>query len=643
MPSVNLRHQCKRGLEFLRDVFRSPEKKPGSAIKLSDMAYFFPFIKPLLRLYLLGIGLTVMVTSLGSVLPLAGKFFVDFVVEKSGTSEAGKLLGPLYPDTVTPGMLAHLGSVNFLILTLLVISIVVSVLGIVRAFVMRKVEQELTYNIQTELFNRVLRFPMSYLKNRQTGYLMSRISGDVGAVTALLNQVASQSFSNLFTLLFNFSIIFALNAKLSFVLLVIIPVTMIVNNFFSRRYRSISRVELEGNAQVSRDMQEILSGLEVVKLYNTEATEARKISDRIRSLNTIRLKSLLTASLAQFFSSGAQSMLAMLIMWIGAAEIFGGTMTIGDYLAFTAYSATIAASINSLLYLQLSLQPMLASFERLAEMFRVVPETTHKKSDKTSAKLGKVAGDVRFEDVSFSYGEGRKTLDQISFRVAPGEMVALVGMSGGGKTTLINMLLKFYDPDSGDVFLDGHNLKDLDTQSLRNQISVVSQDIFLFNDTIENNIKYGCSQASHEKVEEAAKKAHIHEHILTLPGKYDTVIGEKGSMLSLGQRQRISIARAFLKDVPILVLDEPTSSLDTVTEAMLRDSLKALAEHRTVLVISHRLFVCEMATRILVLSQGKIAEAGTHEELLRNGRLYPEIYSGSQRKTVMAEAVMPVP
>ena len=375
MPPVNLPQRFKNGLEFLRDILKSPERKPAPQIRVSDLWFFFRFIRPLLKLYLLSLGLMVVATCLGSVLPLASKFFVDFVIDKTGTAQAGKLLGPLYPGIVTPGMLAHLGSVNFLVLAMLAIGIIVSVLGMVRSFVMRKFEQELTFNIQTALFDRVLRFPMSYLKNRQTGYLMARISGDVGAVTTLLNLVINQSISSLLSLAFSFFIIFSLNAKLSITLLVIIPVTMIVNNFFSRRYRSISRSELEGNAQVSRDMQEILSGVEVVKLYNAEEKEARRVSDRIRSLNVIRLKSMLTASLAQFFSGSTQSMLTMLIMWIGAMEITGGSMTVGDYLAFTVYSVTIAAGVNGLLNLQLSLQPLLASLERLLEMFRVMPES----------------------------------------------------------------------------------------------------------------------------------------------------------------------------------------------------------------------------------------------------------------------------
>jgi len=634
MPPVNLPRYFKTGLEFLRDILKRPEKAV-SGIRMSDLSFFFRFMRPLLKLYLLGIGLTIAVTCLGSVLPLAGKFFVDFVVQKSDTSQAGIILGPLYPGIVTPGMLAHLGSVHFLILALFVIGILVSVLGMARSFLMRKFEQELTFNVQTALFDRVLRGPMSYLKNRQTGYLMSRISGDVGAVTALLNQVVSQSFSSLFSLIFSFFIIFALNAKLSIILLVIIPVTMIVNRFFSQRYRSISRSEREGDARVSQDMQEILSGLEVVKLYNAEEKEARRVSDRMRSLNAIRMKSMLTASFAQFFSSSAQSILTMLIMWVGAMEIAGGSMTVGDYLAFTTYSVTIAVAINGLLNLQLSLQPLLASLERLLEMFRIAPESEAGAAGPAAGRPEHTWRDVEFRDVSFAYEEQTPVLDRVGFSAARGDIVALVGPSGAGKSTIINLLLKFYTPTEGAILLDGYDLKEINTSSLRNAISMVSQDTFLFNDTVEHNIKYGDPEASHADVIAAAKQAHIHDYIMGLPDGYATLIGERGAKLSVGQRQRISLARAFLKNAPLLILDEPTASLDTVTEALFRDSLRDLSKNRIMLVISHRMFVCDMATLILVIRDGRVAESGTHEELLEKRGYYYELYYAEGRKEAL--------
>ena len=626
-------------VQYLQDVFKKPEDSI-SRIKIADLLFFLQFLKPVFKLYLLSISLTIFLSLLRSVLPLSGKLFIDFVVTKTGYQNAEQMLGPLYPGIVTPELLNLIGSLYFIIAAMFVIGIAVSLLGILQQYAMQKAGQELTLNIQTVLFNRVLRFPMSYLKNKQTGYLMSRVSGDVMGIQSLMNLLVNLAFSSLFSALFCVFFIFALNVKLSFLLAVLIPANVLINSFFSQRLRSVSRTDLENNAQISRDLQEILSGVELVKTSATEEKETQKVTDKIRTSNTIKLKSMLLSTFSTFFIGGTQSLLTMIIMWIGAMEITNGTMTIGDYFAFTSYALIITGSLNSLLNIQLSLQPTLVSLERLQEMFGVQPETERKNAEKLPAMSDRVDGHIRFEGVTFSYTQDKQTLDHISFSVSRGEIIALVGQSGAGKTTIVNLLLKFYTPDTGAIYLDGQDLKGIDASRLRNHVSVVSQDIFLFNDTIENNVMYGYTQASHEQVVEAAKKAHIHEHIMSLQSQYDTVIGENGSKLSVGQRQRISIARAFLKDAPILVLDEPTSSLDTVTEAMLRDSLKTLAENRTVIIVSHRMFVCDMATRILVLNNGKIAEAGTHEELLRNGRLYPEIYYGSRKKVAFAEAIL---
>jgi subfamily B ATP-binding cassette protein MsbA len=295
-------------------------------------------------------------------------------------------------------------------------------------------------------------------------------------------------------------------------------------------------------------------------------------------------------------------------MWFGAKEILKGSMTVGDYVAFTSYVIYLSSSINNLSMFHITLQPIFASMGRLMEIFRLVPEFKKEEKSKSLVKLDKVTGEIKFENVSFSYEEGQPVLKNISFTAHTGEIIALVGPSGSGKTTLINLVLKFYIPQSGSIYLDGHDLKEIDTKWLREQIGVVSQDVFLFNDTIEKNIKYGNPHATREEVISTAKKANIHDDVEMLANKYETEIGERGTRLSAGQRQRISIARAFLKNPPILIFDEPTSALDVDTESLIKDSLKKLTGNRTTFIIAHRLSTIDIAHKILVIEKGRIVE-----------------------------------
>jgi subfamily B ATP-binding cassette protein MsbA len=313
--------------------------------------------------------------------------------------------------------------------------------------------------------------------------------------------------------------------------------------------------------------------------------------------------------------SGAKLLVTLAVMWFGASEIQNGRMTIGDYVVFMTYTLTLTGTTGSIFYAYTSIQPTLASLDRLVEMFKIVPEYDRDQKGKLLIIPDKIYGEIKYENVSFSYEVNKPVLTDICFTARQGETIALVGPSGAGKTTLVNLMLKFYSPQNGRIFLDGKDLKDIDPVWLRRQISIVSQDIFLFDDTIENNIKYGRPSASHEEVIEAAKMARIHGDIMQMPNGYDTKVGERGMKLSTGQRQRVSIARAFLKNSPILIFDEPTSALDVETEQAIKESLKELVEGKTTFIISHRMTMVDVADRILVVSEGKIVQDGTHKVL----------------------------
>jgi subfamily B ATP-binding cassette protein MsbA len=343
-----------------------------------------------------------------------------------------------------------------------------------------------------------------------------------------------------------------------------------------------------------------------------------------------RISKYVLITMASTFMKGAMFALLLVIMVVGARDIQAGRMTIGDYVTFISYIVFLSTAVNTLFYTYLTFQPVFASMDRLKEMFGIAPEFEWEEKDRPLKKPERVIGAVRFEHVSFAYDANKAALDDISFDVKPGETVALVGHSGAGKSTLVSLLLKLYVPGSGRITLDGNDLNELNHAWLRQQISIVSQDIFLFNDTFENNIKYGRPDASRGDVEMAARKAHIHEFIMTLPQGYETLIGERGTRLSVGQRQRVSIARAFLKNTPLIILDEPTSAIDPETEMHLKESLGELMRDRTTFIISHRMSLTEIADRIIAIEDGKIVQIGTHEQLAAQGGIYRTLLSYEQ-------------
>jgi subfamily B ATP-binding cassette protein MsbA len=455
---------------------------------------------------------------------------------------------------------------------------------------------------------------------------MSRVSDDVSMMQYLFSDAITQLLSSSFYVIFSVAILLSLNAGLAIVTALVIPVYIVIRYLFSTRIRALSHKEREANAEVSRNMQEALSGVEVVKSYAAEKKEVGKVSLKLRDVMNTRIVRSMMMTLAGSFMRASMFVLLVIFMIFGAKAIQDGTMTIGDYVTFISYIVFLSGAINTLYYTYLSLQPAFASMDRLKEMFNIAPEFEW--DQKTSVrKLDRVLGDIRFEDVSFAYNENEPILKNISFEVKPGETVALVGHSGGGKTTLVSMLLKLYVPQSGAIYMDGVDLKELDHSWLRQQISIVSQDIFLFNDTIENNIKYGKPEATKEDVIRVAKKARIHDFVESLPNGYDTLIGERGTKLSVGQRQRISIARAFLKDTPIIILDEPTSAIDPETERYLKESLDELMHGRTTFIISHRMSLTDIANFIVVIEEGRIIERGTQQELEQKEGLYTRLRS----------------
>lgn len=607
-------------IDSVKSVLQA-SRPPVTKFKLKDLAFFFQFVRPVWKVGLIGLILVMVTTGISALLPLTSKVFIDFVILKTGYGGLESILRIFGLGAYASSLINDLGSVYFVVGCMVAAGLIYGLLHILEGYLTSVYQQELTFNLQTSLFDHVLRFPMSFIKNKQTGYLMSRVSDDVNMMQYLFSDAVTQLLSSAFYVVFAVAILLSLNAGLAIITALVIPVYLVIRYIFSSRIRALSYRERESNAEVSRNMQEALSGVEVVKSYAAERKEVGKVSKKLRDVMKTRIIRSMLMALASSFMRASMFVLLIIFMITGAHDIQSGTMTIGDYVTIVSYIVFLSNAVNMLYYTYLSLQPAFASMDRLKEMFGIAPEFEW--DLKTPLKrLDRVRGSIIFDDVSFAYNVNEPILKNISFEVKPGETVALVGHSGAGKTTLVSLLLKLYIPQAGAIYLDGVSLNDLDHAWLRQQISIVSQDIFLFNDTIENNIKYGRPEATQEDVIRVAKKARIHEFIEGLPNGYDTLIGERGTKLSVGQRQRISIARAFLKDTPIIILDEPTSAIDPETEMHLKESLDELMQGRTTFIISHRMSLTDIANFIVVIEDGKVVERGTQQELERKEGLY---------------------
>jgi subfamily B ATP-binding cassette protein MsbA len=614
-------------LDYLIKDIKAIIKMPGrpkTKFKYKDIVFFFQFVKPVWKIGVISILMLMVTTAITAILPLSSKIFIDYVIQNTGYTGLENFLGAMGLGAYAPTVISDLSSINFLVLLMIIVGLVNVVLNIMGNYLSSIYEQEMAFNLQVSLFDHVLRFPLSFIKNKQTGYLMSRVSDDVSMMQYLFSDALTQIISNTFYIIFGVAILISLNYWLALLITVVLPVYLIIRYMFSGRIRAMSHKEREYNSEVSRDMQEAFSGAEVVKSYAMEKKEVGKISNKLTDVIRMRIARSMLMALASSFMSGTMFALTIIVMIVGATDIRNGTMTIGDYVAFITYIMFLSNAVNTLYRTYLTFQPAFASMDRLMEMFAISPEFEWEEK-MPMKKLEHVSGDVRFDNVSFAYNTNEPILKNISFEVRPGETMALVGHSGAGKTTLVSLLLKLYVPQSGKITLDGVDLNEIDHSWLRQQISIVSQDIFLFNDTIENNIKYGRPGASREDIVRVAKKARIHDFIESLPNGYDTLIGERGTKLSVGQRQRISIARAFLKDTPLIILDEPTSAIDPETEMHLKESLDELMKDRTTFVISHRMSLTDIANFIIVIEDGTIVEKGTQKELEAKEGLYNKL------------------
>jgi len=484
-------------------------------------------------------------------------------------------------------------------------------------------EQNVIYDMRCDLYAQLQLMPVKYFDRRASGDLMTRLSEDVIAVERILIDGSEQGIVAILSVVIVFLILLAKNAEL--VLFALIPLPFLALGVACYgvisiwQFRAVRRAMSALNALVLDDLQ----GIRQVKLFNREKHEQARFAARADAVRRQALGALKVWAAYSPAISFVQSLGTVLVLWRGGAMVLSGTMTLGELIGFLFYLTLLYEPIGQLQGLNQMLQTSRAAGERI---FDIMDETVeHSSAPSVSACAAPVRGEVGFENIQFSYQPDRVVLKDISLSAGPGESIALVGPTGSGKSTLVNLLPRFYEPDSGRITIDGQDIKYVSLEALRSQIAVVTQETFLFNGTIRENLLYGKLEASEAEVLQASMAANCHEFITRLPQGYDTSVGERGVMLSVGEKQRISIARALLKNSPILILDEATASVDSVTEELIQQALDRLMENRTCFVIAHRLSTVRDCDQILVLVDGKVVEHGTHEQLLALNGTYTKL------------------
>ncbi len=532
-----------------------------------------------------------------------------------------KLAGTLWDLVAVQRDVTRMTQTMTLFLSLAVLQ---SMMAMGQSYLTTQLSQRIIADFRTHLFRHVQTLSLSFFAKRRTGEILSRLMNDVGVIQKLATETPIDSAKQIVTLVGGITFLLVMNWKLCLLIVSLIPALVLVARLFGKRLQTLSVHIQDHTASLSTLIEEVVSGIRVVKSFVQTDREDRRFGAALQTLvdDTLRRATIMsifvpTITLLTFAMAG-------IVFWYGGAQVINGAMTPGDLFAFVLFAGILIGPFGSIARVVSQMKEGQGALQRVFELIDTTPEVT---DSPNACAMDTMQGAIQFSHVSFAYEPQRPVLADLSFEVHPGEMVAIVGPTGSGKSTIVNLLHRFYDPVEGRVTIDKQDLREVQMASLYRQIAFVPQETVLFGDTILENIRYGREDASEQEVIAASQAANAHDFIAGLPDGYATLVGEKGVNFSGGQRQRLAIARAILKNPRILILDEATSSLDSESERLVQQALQRLMAGRTTVVIAHRLTTIQEADRIVVLNKGSIVAEGTHTTLMQQDGLYRHLYT----------------
>ncbi|MCO0597581.1 ABC transporter ATP-binding protein/permease [Peribacillus butanolivorans] len=502
-------------------------------------------------------------------------------------------------------------------------AILLALLNYFNSYIVSKVGQKAIMDLRNSMYEHIQRLDMKFFDKNRTGDLMSRLTNDVNLLQQLISSSMLQVVTDTVTFVAVAVYMLFINWKLTIVLLFTFPFMFYITRVFGKRIRMSFRSVQSSAGDISNQLQDSISGMRLIQSFTNEEFESKRFAERnhenmVANIKSVRLRSMFGPVIDLLNNIG---LVAVIVF--GAWQVMEGAFTVGLIVAFLAYLRLLQSPVRNFSRVISIVQQSAAAFERITEIMETQPEV----SDKGNAiELPSIKKQIEFQSVDFAYDEGVPVLSNLNLTMKAGQITALVGSSGAGKSTITNLLIRFYDPQQGTIKMDGLDIRDVSLKSIRSQMGIVSQDIILFNGSIRDNIVYGKLDATDDEITESAKAANAHDFIKAFPNGYDSQIGERGVKLSGGQKQRIAIARALLKNPQIIILDEATSALDTESEHLIQEALSRLLVNRTSIVIAHRLSTVQNADQIIVLEKGSVHEKGTHEQLLTSNGRYRQLH-----------------